>query len=395
MTVRLYRLLAALCDLLIATVFFLLWGWLRRPAGGVGWWLLGIVLFVVVWMEVCWRLGGSPGKAMFNLGASFRSRGNVYLRELVGKTATWCTGGLGLLPIFTSQQRALHDYIAGTDVSHVQNGSGVVDVLRIGFAAVAGGLVVLAYVGEKNSPGDATSTAVPAKWNVSDSSKAVMTIHVYRGKDEYAQGSGFLIDSQGTAVSNVHVIGAGDRAEVELDDGRKFAVTDVRAYDMTQDVAIFRIGNETIGNARPGAVPAVSFPTVQLGTSDKLQLLDKVVVISSPEGLSNTVTEGVLSQKRGGEQPALQVSAAISPGSSGGPVFDEAGRVVGVAQSQWEEGENLNFAIPVEVVNMLLKKPDMNVTTQKFFTSVLHRNVNSDKDYDDDDSGDNTKTIKP
>jgi hypothetical protein len=49
----------------------------------------------------------------------------------------------------------------------------------------------------------------------------------------------------------------------------------------------------------------------------------------------------------------------------------------------------------VEVVNMLLKKPDMNVTTQKFFTSVLHRNVNSDKDYDDDDSGDNTKTIKP
>jgi len=181
-------------------------------------------------------------------------------------------------------------------------------------------------------------------------------------------------------VSNVHVIGSGDSAEVELEDGRKFAVTDVRAYDMTQDVAIFKIGNAT-----PGA-PAGTFPNVPLGSSDAVSIGDKVVVISSPEGLSNTVTDGILSARRGGEQPALQVSAAISPGSSGGPVFDEAGRVVGVAQSQWEEGENLNFAIPVEVVTMLLKKPDMNVTTQKFFTNVLHRDVHSDKDYDDDDS---------
>ena len=218
-----------------------------------------------------------------------------------------------------------------------------------------------------------------------------MTIHVYRGKgkDEYAQGSGFLVDGQGTAVSNVHVIGAGDRAEVELEDGRKFPVTDVRAYDMTQDVAIFKIGMP----ANPQQGTAAAFPTVLLGSSNGLQLMDRVVVISSPEGLNNTVTEGILSARRGGEQPALQVSAAISPGSSGGPVFDEAGRVVGVAQSQWEEGENLNFAIPVEVVTMLLKKPDMNVTTQKFFTNILHRDVNSDKDYDEDDS-DNTKTTK-
>jgi len=231
---------------------------------------------------------------------------------------------------------------------------------------------------------------------VNDSSKAVMPIPVYRGKLEYAQGSGFLIDGQGTGVSNVHVIGAGDRAEVELEDGRKFPVTDVRAYDMTQDVAIFKIGSGLNGNATGSVAPAAgTFPTVRLGTSDNLQVLDKVVVISSPEGLNNTVTEGVLSAKRGGEQPALQVSAAISPGSSGGPVFDEAGRVVGVAQSQWDEGENLNFAIPVEVVRMLLKKPDMKVTTQKFFTNVLHRDVNSDKDYDDDDdSGDNTTNRK-
>jgi S1-C subfamily serine protease len=334
-------------------------------------------------MEVCWRLRGSPGKAMFNLGVSFRSRGTVYLRELVGKGATWLTGGLGLLPIFSSQQRALHDYIADTDVSKVHNGSGLVDVLRIGFAALAGGLVVLAVVGEKTSTSTAqqsTAAQAPAKWNVGDSSKAVMTIHVFRGKDEYAQGSGFLIDDQGTSVSNVHVIGSGDRAEVELEDGRKFAVTEVRAYDMAQDVAIFKIGNAT-----PGAA-AGALPTVPLGSSDNLNLGDKVVVIGSPEGLSNTVTEGILSAKRGGDQPALQVSAAISPGSSGGAVFDGSGRVVGVVQSQWEEGENLNFAIPVEVVNMLLKKPDMKVTTQKFFTNILHRDVNSDKDYDEDDS---------
>jgi len=385
MTVRLYRLFAALCDLLIATTFFLLWGWMRS-SGGVGWWLFGILLFVVLWMEVCWRLRGSPGKAMFNLGVNYRSRGTVYMRELLGKAATWCSLGIGLLLIFSAKQRALHDYIAETDVSRIPNVTGLADVLRIGFAAVLGGLVVLAYIGEKNST-PTTNASAPVKWNVGDSAKAVMTIHVYRGKDEYAQGSGFLIDSGGTAVSNVHVIGSGDRAEVELEDGRKFPVTGVRAYDMSQDVAIFKIGNATAGGA-------VTFPMVLLGNSDGLQILDKVVVISSPEGLSNTVTEGVLSAKRGGDQPALQVSAAISPGSSGGPVFDEAGRVVGVAQSQWDEGENLNFAIPVEVVSMLLKKPDMNVTTQKFFTNILHRDVNSDKDYDEDDSSDNTKAKK-
>jgi len=383
MTVRLYRLLAALCDLLIATTFFLLWGWMTHASGSVLGWLLCSVIFVVLWMEACWRLCGSPGKAMFNLGVSYRSRGTVYLRELVGKAATWLTGGLGLLPIFSSQQRALHDYIANTDVSRIPNASGLVDAVRIGFAAVVGGLVVLAFVGEKNSPSETASAPAPAKLNLGDSSKAVMTIHVFRGKDEYAQGSGFLIDGQGTAVSNVHVIGSGDRAEVELEDGRTFAVTDVRAYDMTQDVAIFKIG--TLGAATTGA-----FPIVPLGSSESLNIGDKVVVISSPEGLSNTVTDGILSARRGGEQPALQVSAAISPGSSGGPVFDETGHVVGVAQSQWEEGENLNFAIPVEVVNTLLKKPDMNVTTQKFFTNVLHRDVHSDKDYDEDDSSTNT-----
>src|SRR5471032_3000082 len=103
MTVRLYRLLAALCDLLIATTFFLMWGWMK--SSGVGWWFLGSVLFVVLWMEVCWRLRGSPGRAMFNLGVNYRSRGTVYLRELVGKAATWCTMGFGLLAIFSSQKR--------------------------------------------------------------------------------------------------------------------------------------------------------------------------------------------------------------------------------------------------------------------------------------------------
>jgi S1-C subfamily serine protease len=164
------------------------------------------------------------------------------------------------------------------------------------------------------------TTNAPSKWNVSDASKAVMTVHVYRGKDEYAQGSGFLIDDQGTAVSNVHVIGSGDRAEVELEDGRKFAVTEVRAYDMAQDVAIFKIGN-----AVPGAA-AGALPKVPLGSSDSLNLGDKVVVIGSPEGLSNTVTEGILSARRGGADPVgrRREPELRDPGRGGDDAAEEA-----------------------------------------------------------------------
>jgi S1-C subfamily serine protease len=194
---------------------------------------------------------------------------------------------------------------------------------------------------------------------------AVMTINVYRRGQLQAQGSGFFIDTNGSAITNVHVLRDGDSAQVLLADGRKFPITSVVAFDEARDLTLYKVGT---GNQ--------SFPKVTLGSSNDVNVGERVLVIGSPEGLNNTVSEGILSARRpktSDEQALLQVSAAISPGSSGGPVFDKAGGVVGVAQSTLEEGQNLNFAIPVEAVIDLIHAPAMNLTPAAFYRHMVGR----------------------
>jgi len=210
---------------------------------------------------------------------------------------------------------------------------------------------------QKSQPNQNSSpSATKSELNVGMLSPAVMTIYVYRGKDLYAQGSGFLIDDSGTAVTNVHVLKDGDRADVELGDGRKYHVLSITSFDLDQDIALFKVG-----------VSSLPFPHLELGDSANVQIGDKITLISSPEGLNNTVTEGILSARRSGKRSVMQVSAPISPGSSGAPVFDTTGHVVGVAQSQFRSGQNLNFAIPINVVTSLLGQAPMDISMADFF----------------------------
>jgi serine protease Do len=98
-----------------------------------------------------------------------------------------------------------------------------------------------------------------------------------------------------------------------------------------------------------------NLPHVTLGSSKDLAVGAKVTVISSPSGLENTVSDGILSAVR--EYDAvrlLQITAPISPGSSGGPVLNTAGQMVGVATFQFEKGQNLNFAVGAEYILPLL-----------------------------------------
>jgi S1-C subfamily serine protease len=360
------RFSAGIFDLLLFALYIT--GWTKFPHLWLFW------LFVIpLWIELCWQLKGSPGKVLFGIGIAFPSRGNVYLRELLGKSLTYAFCGFGLIPILFPQRRALHDYIANTDVDRLERAKRLVDAFRIAGAAVAALALAAVFYGSKSTTTPTTnavastspaSTTPQAPWKPSDAMPAVMTINVYQGNELSAQGSGFLVTSDGKGVTNVHVLTDCDRAEVELGDGRKFPITAILAYDPAQDVALFQIGHA-----------ATPFPKLTLGTGDDISVGDKIVVIGSPEGLNNTVSEGILSARRAGDPgepgapgstPLLQLSAAISPGSSGGPVFDAAGQVVGVAQSQLEEGQNLNFAIPIEDVLPLLNAPAQNLTPRAF-----------------------------
>jgi S1-C subfamily serine protease len=160
-----------------------------------------------------------------------------------------------------------------------------------------------------------------------------------------AQGSGFLISEDGWIVTNYHVIKIGNSAIAKLPDGAFFAVDGVVASDKGRDVAIIKAhGND--------------FRTLTLGDSARLQVGEEVVAIGNPLSLESTVSNGIISairtvEERGGE--FLQITAPISSGSSGGPLFKMAGEVVGITSAGIKGGENLNFAIPIDDVKPMIR----------------------------------------
>ena len=160
-----------------------------------------------------------------------------------------------------------------------------------------------------------------------------------------AQGSGFLISKDGHIVTNYHVIRNGSSALVKLPNGTLFAVDGVLASDKTRDVAIIKAhGND--------------FRALTLGDSDRLQVGEEVVAIGNPLSLESTVSNGIVSAIRTVEDEGgkfLQITAPISPGSSGGPLFNMAGEVVGITTSHLVGGQNLNFAIPINDMKLMLR----------------------------------------
>jgi len=159
-----------------------------------------------------------------------------------------------------------------------------------------------------------------------------------------AQGSGFIISKDGRIVTNYHVVKRGTSAVVKLSDGAFFIVDGILAFDKHRDLAVIKAHGE-------------DFHAVALGDSDRVQVGDEVVAIGSPLSLESTVSNGIVSAIRtindeGGK--FLQTTVPISPGSSGGPLFNMAGEVVGITSSSIRGGENLNFAIPINDVKPLL-----------------------------------------
>ena len=158
------------------------------------------------------------------------------------------------------------------------------------------------------------------------------------------QGSGFLVSKNGSIVTNYHVIRGATSAIVKFPDGAFYEVEGVLSFDKDRDVAVIKARGE-------------NFHTVTLGNSDQLQVGEAVVAIGNPLSLESTVSSGIVSgirniEERGGK--FLQITAPISPGSSGGPLFNMAGEVVGITTLYLNVGENLNFAIPINDAKRLL-----------------------------------------
>ena len=156
-------------------------------------------------------------------------------------------------------------------------------------------------------------------------------------------GSGFIINSNGTIMTNNHVVKGADEVKVILNDGREFIAKDIKT-DPRTDVAIVKID-------------ATDLKAIPLGDSRATQVGDWVLAIGSPFGLDKTVTAGIISAK--GRQNRiteradfLQTDAAINPGNSGGPLINMHGEVVGINTAIASESggyDGIGFAIPTHI----------------------------------------------
>jgi S1-C subfamily serine protease len=184
---------------------------------------------------------------------------------------------------------------------------------------------------------------------------SVVTITTFNDSGEREHlGSGFFINKDGLVITNYHVVEGAYRIIVETFNGRKYNVRTVIDTDKNNDLTslLMDIRNDKINYLKISAV------LPEPG--------DRVIVIGSPLGLEQTVTDGVVSAIRtiSGIGEILQISAPISPGSSGGPVVNLRGEVIGVATFQFMAGQNLNFAIPGYRVLAIQKRSESIIEEQ-------------------------------
>lgn len=155
-------------------------------------------------------------------------------------------------------------------------------------------------------------------------------------------GSGFLVGIDGRILTNFHVIAHTKAATVRLATGDAYDDVEVLSVDKRKDIALIKI-------------KAVELPVVTLGRSSSVQIGSTIYSIGNPLGLQNTFSQGLISGVRqfDGYQ-YFQISAAISPGSSGGPVIGTDGAVIGIAEGSFKGGQNLNLAVPIDYAKGML-----------------------------------------
>jgi len=172
-----------------------------------------------------------------------------------------------------------------------------------------------------------------------ENSKAVVVVIAYDKQDKpISQGSGFIVRPDGAIVTNYHVISNAVDIKVKVGD-KLLKVEGLLHIDKENDIVILKAKGKDLS-------------VIKIGDIEKVSVGEKVYVISSPEGLENTISDGVLSGIRelDPKRKILQITAPISKGSSGGPVFNKNGEVIGIATFLIEEAQNLNFAMPVELI---------------------------------------------
>lgn len=156
------------------------------------------------------------------------------------------------------------------------------------------------------------------------------------------QGSGVLLPS-GLIATSCHVVAGG--VAYQVIQGEQAVPATLYAQDRDKDICLL-------------AVKGFTGSPAQLGTAAGLKVGAAVYAVGAPKGLELSLSNGIVSQLRGGPPPMIQTTAAISPGSSGGGLFDDQGRLVGLTTLYLRDGQNLNFAMPVEWIDQVASRKE-------------------------------------
>ena len=178
----------------------------------------------------------------------------------------------------------------------------------------------------------------------SDAVVLVLADQITGQPKEAHQGTGVVVSEDGRILSALHVIKGGGRVTVKLKNGDVYDDVRVTAFDERRDLVVLKVAG-------------FGLHKVTLGNSDDVKIGESVALISNPEGLEQSISQGIISGVRTFEDrgyKVLQTTAPASHGSSGGAILNAKGELVAIANSKLEGGENLNFGIPVNYARGML-----------------------------------------
>jgi len=175
-------------------------------------------------------------------------------------------------------------------------------------------------------------------------------------KTDIAQGTGFIIDSQGYVVTNYHVVEGAKAATIITSDNQNHAVGLV-GYDLDLDIALLKVDG--------------TYKALSLANSDDVTVGEKVIAIGNPLGLQFSVSQGIVSAVHrtgpNGITAYIQTDAALNPGNSGGPLINTDGKVIGINNFKASDSESLGFALEANYI----KETVNNVYQQKYGEDLL------------------------
>ena len=165
--------------------------------------------------------------------------------------------------------------------------------------------------------------------------------------DGLSCGTGCIIDKSGVVLTSAHVIDVGNVVVVTTNNGQNYDAKVLKRLGENKDIALLKIDSKH------------DFKTVKLGNSEKVRVGEKVLAIGNPFGFSGTLTQGIVSRIDYAKN-RIQTDAAINPGSSGGPLLNTKGEIIGINQAIYNPDNNISnigigFATPINLVKEYLK----------------------------------------